>query len=174
MNKAILENINKVVKSEDRLWILGDVALGNREENLTLLKDLETRNITIISGNHDLFHPLYGNKSEKHLKNCKKIPNITNIETSSTIQVNGTAVQLSHFPYEGESAEGRSDRYVNWRLDTSETWLLCGHVHTMWRQKDNMINVGVDAWGGFPVSSNKIAELLKSGKQNLPILPWLP
>ena len=37
-----------------------------------------------------------------------------------------------------------------------------------------MINVGVDAWGGWPVPEAKIAELLDQPPQRFGPLPWLP
>ena len=51
-------------------------------------------------------------------------------------------------------------------------WLLCGHVHESWRQRGRMINVGVDAWGGRPVSEEALYELIDSGPADLETLPW--
>lgn len=172
MNKTILENINDTVKTNDKLWILGDVALGDREKSLNLLNNLETRNIVVIAGNHDLFHPMYKDKSIKHTEKCKHITKIKSIETQSSLKIKNFSVNLSHFPYEGESVPGRTDRYRKWRPVRSETWLLCGHVHTAWRQQENMINVGIDAWGGRPVSAETIFDIISEGKAYREILDW--
>jgi calcineurin-like phosphoesterase family protein len=35
-----------------------------------------------------------------------------------------------------------------------------------------MINVGVDAWGGDPVSEAQVVELIEAGPRDLPTVPW--
>jgi len=35
-----------------------------------------------------------------------------------------------------------------------------------------MINVGVDAWGGYPVPEEELAALIKAGPRDLEVLPW--
>lgn len=41
-----------------------------------------------------------------------------------------------------------------------------------WRQRGRMINVGVDAWVGQPVSEETICELIEAGPRDLLPLPW--
>ena len=52
MNGAIVENWNKTVNTEDDVYLLGDVMLGDNEYGLTCLKQLKG-NIHIVRGNHD-------------------------------------------------------------------------------------------------------------------------
>ena len=49
---------------------------------------------------------------------------------------------------------------------------LHGHVHEKWRQRGRMINVGVDAWGGYPVTDTHLATLITAGENDLRPLPW--
>jgi len=60
------------------------------------------------------------------------------------------SVLAYHFPYRGDSHD--HDRYREHRPADEGAWLLHGHVHERWRQRGRMINVGVDAWGGYPVT----------------------
>jgi calcineurin-like phosphoesterase family protein len=172
MNNNIINNINKKVTTNDTLWILGDVVMGNRDENLKLLNKIAAQNIIIVSGNHDLWHPLYGRKSEDRINECMKLTGATIIPTHTKLEIKNLKFNLSHFPYTGESREGRPDRYVSWRLVDDGNWLLCGHVHSAWRQENKIINVGLDAWGGQVVSESEILELVRNGTGSLPIIEW--
>ena len=82
----------------------------------------------------------------------------------------GIEVRLCHFPYEGDS--GERDRYVEERPVDDGRWLLHGHVHETWRQRGRMINVGVDAWAGRPVSEQRLVELIQSGATDRDPLEW--
>jgi calcineurin-like phosphoesterase family protein len=82
----------------------------------------------------------------------------------------GLNVLLSHFPYAGDS--GDNDRYVTQRPADFGYWLLHGHVHEKWRQRGRMINVGVDAWAGRPVSEDTIAATITAGPADLGPKPW--
>lgn len=87
---------------------------------------------------------------------------------------------VSHFPYADPSLGGKEDRhgevitdkFAPWRVTDEGGWLLCGHAHDSWRQKGRMINVGVDAWGGRPVSEAEIVELIGAGPRDLGVLSW--
>jgi phage terminase large subunit-like protein len=74
-----------------------------------------------------------------------------------SIHIGDEPVWVSHFPYKGDS--GYVDRFVDWRLEDDGSWLLCGHVHEKWRQMGKQINVGIDSWGGSPVSEDMIKEI---------------
>ena len=52
MNITIIKNINEVVKTDDNLYILGDLILGNIEEGKKLLKQIPGK-VHVILGNHD-------------------------------------------------------------------------------------------------------------------------
>lgn len=52
MNKTIIKNWNSVVRSEDIVWFLGDLALGNREVCREIVGKLNGRK-RMVKGNHD-------------------------------------------------------------------------------------------------------------------------
>lgn len=91
-------------------------------------------------------------------------------------------VKTSHFPYADRALAGSEDRHgqviaervAKWRVTDAGAWLLCGHIHERWRQRGRMINVGVDAWGGSPISEATIVELIEAGPNDLPPLEWEP
>ena len=56
---------------------------------------------------------------------------------------------------------------MQWRPDDTGGWLLHGHIHENWRQRDRQINVGVDAWDFTPVSEEQIAALIAAGPARL-------
>ena len=63
-----------------------------------------------------------------------------------------------HFPYRGDSHD--HDRFVAHRPVDRGAWLLHGHVHERWQERDRMINVGVDAWDYRPVAEEQLAGLI--------------
>jgi calcineurin-like phosphoesterase family protein len=65
---------------------------------------------------------------------------------------------MNHLPYEGDSHD--DDRFVPLRPVDDGGWLLHGHVHNKWRQKERMINVGVDVWDLAPVAQETLEALI--------------
>lgn len=53
MNKAIVDNINAVVKEDDELYHLGDWSFGGIENIWNFRKQIKCKNIHLILGNHD-------------------------------------------------------------------------------------------------------------------------
>lgn len=63
---------------------------------------------------------------------------------------------FSHYPVEGESFEGRADRYTSLRPMDEGVPVVCGHVHTAWAERGNQFNAGVDVRNFRPVSEEEI------------------
>lgn len=163
MNEAIIDNWNHVVGPDDIVFHLGDVALGPWEKWDSLLTRLNGYKILVV-GNHDRifahekqrmrerFIPLYNGWFDEAYNNYPEL-NLSD----------GTTVNLSHFPYEGDSHDG--DRFEDMRLPDEGVTLLHGHTHS-----DNVlsrsskgtlqIHVGMDAFGYTPVSEDQIIALI--------------
>ena len=175
MNVEMCRSINERVGPEDELWILGDFALGNIDKTLLIVKRLTAGKIFLVAGNHDRCHPYHGKKQHRWIDRYIEVfdGNVIFGNTSLVLS-DGTPVEVSHFPYLGDSYDwGRGvDRYQDWRPVNVGNWLLCGHVHDSWRQNDRMINVGIDAWGGVPVSEDQIIQTIAEGPQLLPKETW--
>ena len=52
-DNLIIENINKVVRVCDKLYILGDVVMNRK--NMSILDRINTKKIILVRGNHDIF-----------------------------------------------------------------------------------------------------------------------
>lgn len=168
MNETIIDNINSRCTKDDELWILGDMSLGKTKDVLELIQFVEPT-IYLISGNHD---PTWTYK-KRHTRMIERYleAGIASIADETTAEVQGVRVVLSHFPYKG-SPDGDhtpEDRYVSARPDNRGSWLLCGHVHSLWLQRGKQINVGIDAnpAGHFPYSETEIYEMIQKGPQDI-------
>lgn len=181
MNVDLVNRAATMVEAGDELWHLGDVALGYLDSSLTNLARIAV-DVTLVAGNHDRCHPCNGARGERFVavyrEKCR-LSDLILANTELTLS-NGLNVQVSHFPYPdpnpqqkvGRNGKPLTDKYAPWRPVDDGSWLLCGHVHESWRQRGRMINVGVDAWGGGPVSEDTIVELIEAGSCDLPPLPW--
>lgn len=184
MNVAICRAINEHVGPEDELWLLGDVAMGRLDDTIPILKRLTAGRIVLVAGNHDRIHPSNGARAERFIelygdRERSGIDEIVLTNTTLTL-MDGTEVQVSHFPYALSPQEARarrgetekSDRFAEWRPVDDGRWLLCGHVHSAWRQQGRQINVGIDAWGGVPVSETDLVALIAEGPAERERLVW--
>lgn len=175
MNEAVVRNVNSVVGPEDELWILGDVAFGNLDKSLLYVRRFIAGRVVIVTGNHDRCHPYNKKKAAGWLESYERLTRaeIINGNTELTL-MNGTPVQVSHFPYVGDSHDrgGDVDRFAEWRPADTGGWLLCGHVHEKWLQRGRAINVGIDAWGGQPVAESELVNLIAEGPADRDRIQW--
>jgi calcineurin-like phosphoesterase family protein len=131
------------VKEEDIVFHLGDVAFGKAAWDL--VSQLKGHKI-LVKGNHDW-----------RVSNSKILNSgFEKIYTESVI-INLFSVQHG----------------LNWRVELSHTPLwekrkeyniynLCGHVHDNWKQKSNILNVGIDVWWFKPISVFTLLEYFNS------------
>lgn len=142
MNETLISNYNNVVSQEDTVYFLGDVIFGGTTKARAIIERLNGEKHLII-GNHDVV-----NRAEKWLKLGFK----TAVHSMKLGNFN-----LSHFPYAGFEAD---ERHFEHRLKDEGDWLFHGHVHQHWKQKDRMINVGVDIWDFYPVSLPDLLDIV--------------
>lgn len=64
MNEGLLEGINQVVSSKDRLVITGDIVMGKLEESLKLLGRIQAAELILLPGNHDRWSPANAKKGK--------------------------------------------------------------------------------------------------------------
>ena len=156
MNAGIVELFNTRVKPEDELWLLGDICMGPLAESLEVLSRINGRKI-LVPGNHDRISPAYhhkGNRAEKVARFAAQYHEVFDeLIWKDPWSYNvgaGREVLLSHFPYVGDS-HSEEDRYAELRPVDTGVPLVHGHVHGEWRERDHMLNVGVDVWDFLPV-----------------------
>ena len=176
MDWKIVDNWNHIIGPTDVVYHLGDVAMGPSERWDEILTALNGYKVLVV-GNHDrIFKGMSANQNAKweekyHEWFDEVTDNLRGLELS-----NGTVVNLSHFPYDGDSHDG--DRYTEFRLEDRGTPLIHGHTHAEYEKlginsmvsysKSNtlQIHVGMDAWNYTPVSEDQIVTLMEAVKDN--------
>ena len=140
-DEAIIKNCNEIVKPDDELWILGDLALGFKEEWEKWIPVLKCKNVYYLIGNHDTVNKC--NSYNEYGLICKGYANV--IKYSKRL-----SFYLSHYP----TLTGNFD------FDDHPVWNLSGHTHSKGKFAPNedvpIYNVSVDAHDNYPVSIDQI------------------
>ncbi len=151
MNEYLVGSWNSTVKPKDRCFVLGDVAFGNKDEAMKLCNRLNGHKV-LIYGNHDL-------RCNDEFWAKAGFEEIHRLGYGQALHYK--EFYLAHYPYRNALIE--YDTRVNLHghaPEESDLVLLHGHVHTRWKTKKNMVNVGVDVWNYRPVSIETIRDLL--------------
>ncbi|MEI8082703.1 MAG: hypothetical protein WCI74_12745 [Actinomycetes bacterium] len=176
MNSDLVGRHNSVVADADTVWIVGDFSLS--ASAVEWVGGLNGHKI-LVPGNHDkCWSGRRGGKGAKAKSWYLDAGFEQIIDQPDPMIIAGHSVIINHFPYQRrDSSQPIADtrdveRHVETRPVDRGAWLLHGHVHEKWRQQGRMINVGVDAWGGFPVSIPTLAGLIGSEPADRAPLPW--
>jgi len=142
MNAIITRNYNSIVKGGDTVYFLGDIASWYEVSKDMLekkIRSLKGRKVLIL-GNHDNLKPFdYVDMG------------FESVHTSLKLEVNGYDITLIHDP----AVAGVLKKKL----------FICGHVHHLFRNIENVVNVGVDVWDYSPVSAEVVFPLLFGQKQ---------
>lgn len=155
MDLEIVHRFNQRVTPEDTVYCLGDLCFWKPSVGVPLLKTLNGHRV-LVKGNHD-----------KYSTAQYRAAGFETIVEEMVIKIQGERVKLSHYPHWPRADELNGEpqkelRYPDRRPARDCRWLLHGHVHKSWKQRERMINVGVDVWDFAPVSESVIASLIKS------------
>jgi calcineurin-like phosphoesterase family protein len=155
-NEAIITRWNELVRPDDIVKLLGDVALGPERLWWPLIGQLHGT-IDLITGNHDA--PWPGHR-DAHKAQAKWIGpgRFRSVQAFGRDTIAGIDVSLSHFPYVGDHTP--EDRHQGWRLRPSDRPLLHGHTHSSDRGDAHQVHVGLDAWDLRPVHYDQVAAQL--------------
>ncbi len=144
MNKNIINRWNSVVNSDDIVYHLGDVMLGNNQAGMECLKQLNG-NIIIVAGNHD---------TDTRIKIYREAG--YQVELAVKLKYHGYHFFMTHFPCLTSNLEVESLKQC--------TCSLFGHTH----QQDNFYNnipfmyhVGMDSHNCYPVELDTIIKDMK-------------
>jgi len=164
MDEALIENWNNVVGDTDVVYHLGDLALGPSDRWDGILKRLNGYKVFVV-GNHDRI--FQGEKERQRIKWDEKYhewfdevyDNYENLTLAD-----GTVVNLSHFPYDGDSHG--EERYREFRLVDEGVTLIHGHTHlkdiiSRSNKGTIQIHVGADAHGYTPVSEQQVIDYIR-------------
>ena len=143
MNEALVENWNKLIKPEDTVYHLGDLALGDKEDALKYIRQLHGK-IFWIYGNH-----CTQNKIDYFMD---EVPNLYSIGYAWVLKHGKQSLYLSHYPTLTSNYDDKkfSQHVINLHGHT--------HQHTNWMHSDNpfMYHVGVDSHNNTPVHIDEI------------------
>ena len=164
MDRSIIKKWNEVVKPDDMIYHLGDVAFC-RDYDINYYFEQLNGIIKVLSNpwHHDKhWLPRWKFGTTEYLSKSRyKIelsPPIVVLEFKefSTNQY-PKAIMLCHY------------QLANWDRKHYGSWHLFGHSHNKAKAEGLSLDVGVDAWDFYPVSLNRVAEILmeKEIQENL-------
>ena len=149
MNKAIIERWNSVVKPNDEVYHLGDIALNDIDTAISYINRLNGT-IYWIRGNHD---------SEKKIDTIiNECPSVWDMGWARQMKIDKYSFYLSHYPTLTTNFDDKhfSQHVIN----------LHGHTHqqTNWLNPDNpfMYHVGLDSHDCTPVHVEKVIDDIKN------------
>lgn len=157
-DNAIINNMAKVIKSNDTVFIMGDIAMGGWRNNVQKVKQIPGIK-HIIVGNHD--RVFAGNRMpHDHMRDFMMLTGATSVMQQSQYQ----GFVLNHFPYTDVNVAGEAERFEAYRAKDDGKPIIHGHVHskdrlTVSSKGTPQVHVGVDAWRFKPVSWSQIKQL---------------
>ena len=140
MNTAIINRWNSTVNEDDDIYVLGDLALGDKT-NIDLIKQLKGK-IHIVLGNHDI---------SSREKLYRQLPNVVEVELALRIKYNGYHFFLTHYPCMTGNLENESLKQM--------TLNLYGHTHqtnNFYEDRPYMYHVGCDSHDCYPILLDSI------------------
>ena len=148
-DKAIIENWNKMIRPDDKVYVLGDLMLNDNEAGIEKIKQLKGQ-IYVVRGNHD---------SEVRVNLYNNCDNIIKVTEGQFLRYGKYHFYLSHYPTLCSNFDG--DKPLKARMVS-----LCGHSHSQNAFKDwdkgLIYHVELDAHNNFPVSIDSIIKDIKN------------
>jgi calcineurin-like phosphoesterase family protein len=169
MNDDLVDRWNAAVRPQDTVYVLGDLCMGKLDETLPYIGLLQGTKL-LVPGNHDRMFRCTGVKWRNAAARYEAA-GIEVIEDRIKLNFDFLTVLACHFPYAGDS--GLEERHQDKRPRDFGDYLVHGHTHGRWRKNGRMVDVGVDAWGGSPVSFEDVAKLFRAAEQWVDPLPWV-
>jgi len=132
-DNLIIKNINEVVRPQDTLYILGDIAM--KRKFICEVDRIITQKRVLIRGNHDIFK----------LKDYT--PYFKDIRAYKIYPEHG--IICSHIPIYPDELEGR------WKLN------IHGHLHYKYINDNRYLNICVEQTNYKPIELEEILEKIK-------------
>jgi len=128
----IIDNINEVVRPQDTLYILGDIAM--KRKYICVVDRIITKKRVLIRGNHDIFKLKDYTPYFKDIRAYKVLPKY--------------GIIFSHIPI-------HLDTFDKWKLNVH------GHMHHKYINDNRYLNICVEQTNYKPVELEEILEKLK-------------
>jgi len=147
MDEQILSAINKRVKKNDLLYILGDFSFRSKRSPVEYLEAIKGQKLLVV-GNHDRdwLKKLTAEEQERLL---------VGVYSQYSVKRNGIELHMQHFP---QLAWSRSHYFA-------QSFSICGHIHDkrdgtvaarLFPQVPCQFNAGVDVNGFEPVTLEEL------------------
>lgn len=138
MNEGLVTLWNEQVKSNDIVFVLGDLSLSPKamEQYSHRLNGIKR----LIPGNHDAVFPFNGRDLEKKIRRYNDAGwNV--FDKTYQYYINKTEVLLTHLPPVIDNSYDL--RYMEYR-PVYDGWVLHGHLHSRYLKRGKHIDVGID------------------------------
>jgi calcineurin-like phosphoesterase family protein len=139
MENHFVDQYNCIVKKKDVVYFIGDFYWGNNINELKRITQRFNGEKHLILGNHDEMNPF------DYVK-AGFISVHTSLELQAMGNIDGDSICFNFILHHDPCAA---------IIEPRMTW-LCGHIHTLAKEINNVLNVGVDVWGYVPVSLKMI------------------
>jgi calcineurin-like phosphoesterase family protein len=152
MNQRIIDNINAVVKPNDHLYHVGDVAFGHGEKPvIEFMERINCKNVWLFLGNHDY----------RIMSSTSKLRDMfMKVRERATLKINGQEIVMNHFPE------------LIWNKHHHGSWHLHGHCHGSLADKGVLndifhsrkcMDIGIDTHPEFrPYHFDEIADVMST------------
>lgn len=146
-NKILIENHNSLVDSEDDVYVLGDLVLGDIEEGMRCVEKMNGR-LHIVRGNHD---------TDRKWERYAELSNVVELCGWATmIKYKKYSFYLSHFPTITPNIEKESlkQTVIN----------LFGHTHqqhNFYNDIPQIYHIGIDSHNNHPVLLDDVIDEIK-------------
>jgi len=147
MNEALITNHNKIVKSNDITYHIGDFAFGSMDNIKKLIGQLNGKHI-FIYGSHDKSIARMGRRGEIDYRGSR-------IE----IEIKNRFIVMDHYCLRV------------WAKSHYGSWHLFGHSHGKLEPIGKSWDVGVDNNNFYPVSFDRICEIMAGRPDNPNLIP---
>jgi calcineurin-like phosphoesterase family protein len=147
MDKTIMENFNNLIKKNDIIFFLGDIAFGEDLTRRILILMLQKAEVHFILGNHD----------HKYIKTIEALAG--SINNLLDIEIDGQPITLCHYSMR------------TWNKSHFDSWQLYGHTHGRLPPVGKQWDVGIDNNRFLPVSYETLKRIMKSRPHNDNYIP---
>lgn len=147
-NATLIHNFNSIVKPEDVVWHLGDVAFGGHANIKVFLDALNCKNINLVFGNHDQHIEPIDSPYRALFQSCQYVKQFSmNVNRKYGI-VGKQKFFLSHYSHQV------------WNQSHHGTIHLFGHSHNSLPGIGRSMDVGVDTNNLYPYHLDEIMEIM--------------
>lgn len=143
MDESLINNLNKLVKSDDTLWFLGDFCFSNDNQLLNYRKRINCNTINIVLGNHDKV------KYASFKDNFNIVCNFYELKIKE-YNLDTDLVVLCHYALKV------------WNRSHHGTWHLYGHSHGSLPDDptSKSFDCGVDCFNYKPINILEVSDIM--------------